>query len=31
MPDSLGAALEALAADDLIKSAMPGRLYEVFN
>jgi glutamine synthetase len=31
VPDSLGAALEALAADDLIKSAMPGRLYEVFN
>src|ERR671910_900588 len=31
VPDSLGAALEALAADDLIKSAMPGRLYEVFE
>ena len=31
VPDSLGAALEALAADELIKSAMPGRLYEVFN
>ena len=24
-------ALEALAADELVKSAMPGRLYEVFN
>jgi glutamine synthetase len=31
VPDSLGAALEALAADELIKGAMPGRLYEVFN
>jgi glutamine synthetase len=31
VPDSLGAALEALAADELVKSAMPGRLYEVFN
>ena len=31
VPDSLGAALEALEADDLIKSAMPGRLYDVFK
>ena len=31
VPDSLGAALEALDADDLIKSAMPGRLYDVFK
>jgi glutamine synthetase len=31
VPDSLGAALEALAADELIKGAMPGRLYKVFN
>ena len=29
--DDLGAALEALEADDLIKSAMPGRLYDVFK
>src|ERR671911_1484794 len=28
VPDSLGAALEALAADDVIRSAMPGRLYD---
>ena len=31
MPDSLGAALEALAVDEVIKSALPGRLYGVFN
>jgi glutamine synthetase len=31
VPDSLGKALEALAADEVIKSAMPGRLYKVFN
>src|SRR5215218_4613925 len=31
VPDSLGAALEALAADEVVKSALPGRLYEVFN
>jgi glutamine synthetase len=31
VPDSLGAALEALDKDDLIKSAMPGRLYDVFK
>jgi glutamine synthetase len=31
VPDSLGAALEALAADDVIRSAMPGRLYKVFH
>jgi glutamine synthetase len=31
VPDSLGAALEALAADDIVKSAMPGRLYKVFE
>ena len=31
VPDCLGAALEALAADEVIKSAMPGRLYKVFD
>ena len=31
VPDSLGAALDALAADELIKTAMPGRLYKVFD
>ena len=31
VPDSLGAALEALAADEVIRSALPGRLYKVFN
>jgi glutamine synthetase len=31
VPDSLGAALDALAADELIKGAMPGRLYKVFE
>jgi glutamine synthetase len=31
VPDSLGAALDALAKDEVIKSAMPGRLYKVFN
>jgi glutamine synthetase len=31
VPDSLGAALEALAADEVVRSAMPGRLYKVFN
>jgi glutamine synthetase len=31
VPDSLGKALEALAADEVIQSAMPGRLYKVFN
>ena len=31
VPDSLCAALEALAADDVIRSAMPGRLYKVFE
>jgi glutamine synthetase len=31
VPESLGAALEALDADDVVKSAMPGRLYEVFK
>ncbi len=30
VPDSLGAALDALDADEVVKSAMPGRLYEVF-
>ena len=27
----LGAALEALAQDEVVRSAMPGRLYKVFN
>ena len=31
MPDSLGAALEALAKDEVIRSALPGRLYKVFH
>ncbi len=31
VPDSLGAALEALAADEVVRSAMPGRLYKVFE
>ena len=30
MPDSLGAALDALDADEVVRSAMPGRLYDVF-
>ena len=31
VPDSLGAALEELAKDDVVKSALPGRLYKVFH
>jgi len=31
VPDSLGAALDALAADEVIRSALPGRLYKVFH
>jgi glutamine synthetase len=31
VPDSLGAALDALEADDVIKGAMGGRLYRVFR
>jgi glutamine synthetase len=31
VPDSLGAALDALARDEVVKSAMPGRLYKVFD
>ena len=31
VPDHLGAALEALAADDVVRGSMPGRLYDVFN
>ena len=31
VPDSLGDALKALAADEVIKSALPGRLYKVFE
>ncbi|HUA44475.1 MAG TPA: hypothetical protein VMA77_04565, partial [Solirubrobacteraceae bacterium] len=31
VPESLGAALNALAADDTIKAAIPGRLYKVFD
>ena len=31
VPDSLGAALEALDADEVVKGAMPGRLYKVFE
>jgi glutamine synthetase len=31
VPESLGAALDALAADDVVRGAMPGRLYDVFR
>ena len=31
VPDSLGAALDALEKDEVIRSAMPGRLYRVFR
>jgi glutamine synthetase len=31
VPDSLGAALEALDRDEVVKSALPGRLYKVFQ
>jgi glutamine synthetase len=31
VPDSLGDALKALAQDEVVKAAMPGRLYKVFN
>jgi glutamine synthetase len=31
VPDSLGAALEALERDEVVKSALPGRLYKVFH
>jgi len=31
VPDSLGAALDALDRDEVIKSALPGRLYRVFR
>jgi glutamine synthetase len=31
VPDSLGAALDALALDEVIRSALPGRLYKVFH
>jgi glutamine synthetase len=31
VPESLGAALGALAQDDVIKSALPGRLYKIFH
>jgi glutamine synthetase len=31
VPDSLGAALEELAKDEVVLSAMPGRLYKVFE
>ena len=30
VPDHLGAALDALEADEVVRSAMPGRLYDVF-
>jgi glutamine synthetase len=30
VPDHLGAALEALEADEVVRSALPGRLYDVF-
>jgi glutamine synthetase len=31
VPDSLGAALDELAKDEIVRSAMPGRLYKVFE
>ncbi|MBV9536655.1 MAG: type I glutamate--ammonia ligase, partial [Solirubrobacterales bacterium] len=31
VPDSLGAALDALARDEVVRSALPGRLYRVFH
>lgn len=31
LPMTLGAALEALAADDVIKSGMPGEMYRLYN
>jgi glutamine synthetase len=31
VPDSLGVALDALAGDEVVRSALPGRLYKVFN
>ena len=31
VPDSLGDALDALAADDVVRGAFPGRLYKVFD
>jgi glutamine synthetase len=31
VPESLGAALNALAKDEVVKSALPGRLYKVFD
>ena len=31
VPESLGAALDALAKDELIQAAIPGRLYKVFD
>jgi glutamine synthetase len=31
VPDSLGDALDELAKDEVVKSAMPGRLYKVFH
>ena len=31
VPDSLGDALEELAKDEVVKSALPGRLYKVFH
>jgi glutamine synthetase len=31
VPDSLGDALDELAKDEVVKSAMPGRLYQVFH
>jgi glutamine synthetase len=31
VPDSLGAALDALEQDEVVRSALPGRLYGVFR
>ena len=31
VPDNLGQALDELAKDDVVKAAMPGKLYEIFN
>jgi glutamine synthetase len=31
VPDSLGAALDSLERDEVVRSALPGRLYRVFH
>ena len=31
LPRYFGEALDALAVDDVVRSALPGRLYEIYN